>query len=123
MSRSSSLLRGHRARNLRKRRPPLRATSLNDVSVALTSAVDITVQACLVLMSNNTPEVKGVHALRIRRAGPFVFVEAHVEVDGRTTVEKAHAIVDEVEDRVKKKFKEVDSMTIHVGMIHNKKRS
>ena len=95
---------------------------MNDVSVALTSAVDITVQACLVLMSNNTPEVKGVHALRIRRAGPFVFVEAHVEVDGRTTVEKAHAIVDEVEDRVKK-FKEVDSVTIHVGMTHNKKRS
>jgi cation diffusion facilitator family transporter len=71
----------------------------------------------------DTAKVKGVHALRIRRSGPFVFVEAHVEVDGRTTVEKAHAIVDEVEDRVKKKFKEVDSVTIHVGMIHNKKRS
>jgi cation diffusion facilitator family transporter len=71
----------------------------------------------------DTAEVKGVHALRIRRAGPFVFVEAHVEVDGKTSVEKAHVIVDMVEDRVKEKFKEVDSITIHIGMTHNKERS
>ncbi len=66
-----------------------------------------------------TPEVKGVHALKVRRAGPFIFVEAHVEMDGRTSLEKAHAIADEVEDRVQEKFKEVDSTTIHVG-IHEK---
>jgi cation diffusion facilitator family transporter len=66
-----------------------------------------------------TPEVKGVHALKVRRSGPFVFVEAHVEVDGRTSLEKAHAIADEVEDRVQERFKEVDSATIHVG-IHEK---
>jgi len=66
-----------------------------------------------------TPEVKGVHALKVRRSGPFIFVEAHVEVDGRTGLEKAHAIADEVEDRVQEKFKEVDSTTIHVG-IHEK---
>jgi len=66
-----------------------------------------------------TPEVKGVHALKVRRSGPFIFVEAHVEVDGRTSLEKAHAIADEVEDRVQEKFKEVDSTTIHVG-IHEK---
>jgi cation diffusion facilitator family transporter len=66
-----------------------------------------------------TPEVKGVHALKVRRSGPFIFVEAHVEVDGRTSLEKAHSIADEVEDRVQEKFKEVDSATIHVG-IHEK---
>jgi cation diffusion facilitator family transporter len=66
-----------------------------------------------------TPEVKGVHALKVRRSGPFIFVEAHVEVDARTSLEKAHAIADEVEDRVQEKFKEVDSTTIHVG-IHEK---
>ena len=68
-----------------------------------------------------TPEVKGVHALRVRRSGPFIFVEAHVEVDGRTSVEKAHMIADEVQDRVQEKFKEVDSMSIHIG-IHEKHR-
>ena len=66
-----------------------------------------------------TPEVKGVHALKVRRSGPFIFVEAHVEVNGTTSLEKAHMIADEVQDRVQEKFKEVDSMSIHVG-IHEK---
>jgi len=67
----------------------------------------------------NTPVVKGVHALRVRRSGPFIFVEAHVEVDGKTSLEKAHMIADEVQDRVQEKFREVDSIAIHVG-IHEK---
>jgi len=69
-----------------------------------------------------TPAVKGVHALKVRKSGPFVFVEAHVEVDGRTTVEKAHMIADEVQGRVKKRFREVDSIAIHIGMVHDKQR-
>jgi len=68
-----------------------------------------------------TPVVMGVHALKVRRSGPFVFVEAHVEVDGAISVEEAHAIADEVEDRVKRRFKEVDSVTIHIGMVHDEK--
>jgi cation diffusion facilitator family transporter len=64
----------------------------------------------------STPDVKGVHALKVRRSGPFIFVEAHVEVDGTNSVERAHVVADEVEDRVKKRFKEVDSMTVHIGI-------
>ena len=69
-----------------------------------------------------TPDVKGTHALKLRRAGPFIFVEAHVEVDGGISVERAHAVADEVESRVKKKFKEVDSITVHIGIasVHEK---
>jgi ferrous-iron efflux pump FieF len=60
--------------------------------------------------------VKGVHGLKVRRSGPFVFVEAHIEVNGTTSVEQAHMIGDEVEDSVKNRFKEVDSVAIHVGV-------
>jgi len=70
-----------------------------------------------------TQAVMGVHDLKVRRSGPFVFVEAHVEVDGAISVEEAHAIADEVKDRVKRRFKEVDSVTIHIGMVHDKGRS
>jgi cation diffusion facilitator family transporter len=89
--------------------------SLMDVSPqpAMRKAIEDTVVG--------TPEVKGVHALRVRRSGPFIFVEAHIEVDGRTSVEKAHMIADEVQDRVQEKFKAVDSMAIHIG-IHEKHR-
>jgi cation diffusion facilitator family transporter len=90
--------------------------SLMDVSPqpAMRKAIEDTITGTL--------DVKGVHALRLRRSGPFIFVEAHVEVDGRTSVEKAHAIADEVEDRVKRRFKEVDSIAIHIGMTHEKER-
>jgi cation diffusion facilitator family transporter len=63
-----------------------------------------------------TRDVRGVHSLKVRRSGPFVFVEAHIEVDGTTSVEQAHMIGDEVEDSVKNRFKEVDSVAIHVGV-------
>jgi len=66
-----------------------------------------------------TPAVLGVHAVKVRRSGPFVFVEAHVEVDGTKSVREAHAIAEGVEERVKSRFKEVDSVTIHVGMVHD----
>ena len=91
------------------------AFSLMDVSPqpAMRKAIEDTIVG--------TPEVKGVHALRVRRSGPFIFVEAHIEVDGRTSVEKAHMIADEVQDRVQEKFKAVDSMAIHIG-IHEKHR-
>ena len=65
-----------------------------------------------------TSTVLGVHALKVRRSGPFLFVEAHVEVDGTKSVQEAHAIAEGVEERVKSRFKEVDTVTIHVGMVH-----
>jgi cation diffusion facilitator family transporter len=69
-----------------------------------------------------TPAVLGVHAVKVRRSGPFVFVEAHVEVDGTKSVREAHTIAEGVEERVKSRFKEVDAVTIHVGMVHDKKQ-
>jgi cation diffusion facilitator family transporter len=66
-----------------------------------------------------TPAVLGVHAVKLRRSGPFVFVEAHVEVDGTKSVREAHAIAEGVEERVKSRFKEVDAVTIHVGLVHD----
>jgi divalent metal cation (Fe/Co/Zn/Cd) transporter len=68
----------------------------------------------------DTLAVKGIHGLKVRRSGPFVFAEAHVEVDGRTSVNEAHAIADAVEDRVKRTFKTVDSIVIHIGMVHER---
>jgi len=70
-----------------------------------------------------SPAVMGVHGLKVRRSGPFVFVEAHVEVDRSTSVEKAHVIADEVQERVKKRFREVDSLAIHIGMAHDESDS
>lgn len=88
--------------------------SLMDVSVEPAKRNEI--KAAMI----TTPEVRGVHALKIRRSGPFMFAEAHVEVDRGTTVEKAHEIVNEVEKRVKQRVKGIDSITIHIGAVHRK---
>ena len=70
-------------------------------------------------MMTNVPGVEGVHALRIRRSGPFLFAETHLEVDKMLTVERAHQIAEEVEDIVKKRFEKIDTISIHVGVAHS----
>lgn len=47
-----------------------------------------------------TPGVHGVHDLRTRRMGDLLAVDAHLEVDGRLTVEVAHAITVDARRRV-----------------------
>lgn len=44
--------------------------------------------------------VLGVHELRTRSAGPNNFVQLHIELDEKLALQKAHALADEVEDRI-----------------------
>ncbi len=46
------------------------------------------------------PGVRAVHDLRTRASGPTVFVQMHLEVDGKLTLAEAHAIADAVEAQV-----------------------
>jgi len=46
------------------------------------------------------PAVRAVHDLRTRAAGPTLFVQMHLEVDGKLTLAEAHAIADAVEAQV-----------------------
>ncbi|WMQ73366.1 MAG: Ferrous-iron efflux pump FieF [Sodalis sp.] len=50
------------------------------------------------------PGVEGVHDLRTRNGGDRVFVELHLEVDGRLTVDTGHAICDSAEAAVRALF-------------------
>lgn len=58
--------------------------------------------------------VKLVHNIKIRRAGPFILGEMHMETDQTLTVDKAHEISQEVENKVKSKMKDMDSLIIHI---------
>lgn len=72
-------------------------------------------------IAENIPGVGAVHAIKVRRAGPFVFGEMHVEVDESLEVERAHEISEKIEDKVKEKIKEMDSLTIHIEPLRKKK--
>lgn len=64
--------------------------------------------------AEKVPGVKAVHAVKMRRSGPFIFGEMHLEVEETIDVDKAQRISDEVQGKVRESRPEVDSLTIHV---------
>ncbi|MGH6942713.1 MAG: cation diffusion facilitator family transporter, partial [Geminicoccaceae bacterium] len=58
------------------------------------------------------PEAQGVHDLRTRRAGSDVFIELHLELDGDLSLDHAHDITHQVEERIRRAFPGAD-ITVH----------
>ena len=59
-------------------------------------------------------EVEGIHDIRLRRAGPYIIGEVHVEVDGNMTVQRADEIAAEVEKRLYKSIEDLHMITVKV---------
>ncbi len=58
-------------------------------------------------------DIKGYKDLRLRKAGPFIFGEAKLLVDGEMNVERAHEIADEIERKVKR-IEGIDDFITHI---------
>ena len=58
--------------------------------------------------------VRGVHDLRLHKSGPVSFGEMHIEVEEAIPLEKAHEISDEIEEKIREHFKDIESIIIHV---------
>jgi cation diffusion facilitator family transporter len=65
--------------------------------------------------------VKGSHDIRLRKSGPVLFGEIHVELQEGLSLEKANNIIEEIETRIKERFKDLELITVHVGITHRKK--
>ncbi|WP_425405622.1 cation diffusion facilitator family transporter [Hwanghaeella sp.] len=50
------------------------------------------------------PEVLSMHDLRTRRAGPYRFIQIHLEFNGRLSLNHAHAVAEAVEMQVMEEF-------------------
>lgn len=59
-------------------------------------------------IAKSHPEVRGVHDLRTRRAGPHTFIQLHVVLDDRLSLLEAHRIADEVEVMLQEAFPQAD---------------
>lgn len=57
------------------------------------------------------PEVKGVHDIKTRYSGSKPIIQFHLEIDGAMTLYHAHDIAYEVEDLIRKEFKNVEIIT------------
>ena len=58
--------------------------------------------------------VRGIHDLRTRRAGHDIFIQLHLELDDELSLFDAHAIADQVEERIRQIHPEADIL-IHKG--------
>ncbi len=59
------------------------------------------------------PEVIDCHSVRIRYSGPHFFVDAHVSLDGKMSLEAAHAITDRIEERIIELLPGGGDVTVH----------
>ena len=58
--------------------------------------------------------VRGVHEIKVRRSGPFIFAEMHVEVGRTMRIDEADVISSTIEERIRDSIEEVDSVMLHV---------
>ena len=65
------------------------------------------------IICEHTSEYVSYHNLRTRRAGPEIFIDFHLVLDGKIPVEQAHDLTDHLESDLKTEFPNV-SITIHV---------
>ncbi len=65
--------------------------------------------------------VRGTHDVRLRKSGPVFFGELHIELIEGLSLERAHVISYEVERKIKRRFEDLELVTVHVGVAHRKK--
>ncbi|RLE38000.1 hypothetical protein DRJ17_05230 [Candidatus Woesearchaeota archaeon] len=61
-----------------------------------------------------TAGAKHFHDLKLRKAGPFIFGEVKVCIRKSLDVSRAHSVAEQIENEIKKKVPNVDSITIHI---------
>jgi divalent metal cation (Fe/Co/Zn/Cd) transporter len=58
------------------------------------------------------PGIVDCHKVRVRSSGPFLFVDAHVDMDGRQSLEEAHRLTMRIEAEILKVAPAAD-VTVH----------
>ena len=59
-----------------------------------------------------TAHINDCHAVRVRRAGPYMFIDVHVVMDGTQTLHEAHTVTEEIEKTIQKIIPGAD-VTVH----------
>ena len=62
----------------------------------------------------SVPGIEGVHKLKTRKIGNKIAIEAHTEMDGKMSLEDAHCIATEAENKLRKHFGSKTHVGIHM---------
>ncbi len=90
-------------------------TIIKEGSLVLMDACSCTdIVSAIENIAKLTTHVKGVHDIRLRKLGPYLVGDMHVEVDGKMTVDEAHELVTKMEEKIKQKFDEIAEIKVRV---------
>jgi len=105
------------------------ACAIGVALLIIKAAYDLTVQSARDLLDANLPldeqnwirrlienqryTVLGYHHLRTRKAGHFRFVEFHIQVDRKMTVEESHSLSQKLSNKIKEHLPHT-TVTIHI---------
>jgi cation diffusion facilitator family transporter len=65
-------------------------------------------------IANSITQVKKVHSIRMRKLGSYLIGDMHIVLRNDMTVEEAHAIASQIEERTIKEFDEIIEMNVIV---------
>jgi cation diffusion facilitator family transporter len=63
-------------------------------------------------IANSITQVKKVHSIRMRKLGSYLIGDMHIVLSNDMTVEEAHAIASQIEERTIKEFDEIIEMNV-----------
>ena len=63
---------------------------------------------------HSVPGIEGVHKLKTRKIGNEIAIEAHTEMDGKMSLEDAHCIATEAENKLREQFGSKTHVGIHM---------
>jgi len=72
-------------------------------------------------IAKSVVHVKGVHDVRLRKLGPYIVGDMHINVDGNMTINEADRIREQIEEKVKEEFDEVIEFKIRLEPTNNHK--
>lgn len=81
-------------------------------SVLMDEELDAEIREGIRTIAMQHPESLGIHDLRSRHSGDTMFVELHLELDGKMSLERAHDIATEIEERITVTYGRIQ-ITIH----------
>ena len=86
----------------------------NDVLVLLDANLDPKTINEIKFIAESIDRVEGVHNIKVRRSGPFIFAELHLETKKGLSVKKASEITKNVQSAVKDRIKNLDSLSVQI---------
>jgi len=72
-------------------------------------------------IAKSVVHVKGVHDVRLRKLGPYIVGDMHINVDGNMTINEADRIREQIEEKVKEEFDKVIEFKIRLEPTNNHK--